>query len=136
MRNKFNKTKYNINMLKPTPESIEKNKCTHEVFAVEDGSCLTCGVNASPKKCLNPDKLIEAKATMIEHLQCMKMVANSCLSKKEIKAAQKYFDMIPLLEKIDVLYNICADALDDHTLDDVTDLYDELEYVDDDEDFK
>jgi hypothetical protein len=33
------------------------------------------------------------------------------LSKKEFKAAKKYFDMIPLLKNIDSLYHICNEEL-------------------------
>lgn len=134
MRNKFNKEKYNIKRLEVRDEDIERNKCTHEIFDKESGECAICGTEVNPNApWFNEDELISAVDTVIDHLETMKMIVNSCMSKKEIRAAQEYFDMIPLLNNIDTLYNICMEEFNNANLDIVgtynTITYDEFENI-------
>lgn len=119
MKLKFNKEKYNIKRLQPRAEDIEVNKCTHEIFSKEDGQCAVCNTVVDPNMCLDEELLTSSVDIIITHLHCMKMVVNSCMGKKEIKAAQKYFDMIPLLQNIDALYNICIEEFNNTVLDTV-----------------
>lgn len=132
MKNKFNKTKYNIERLKPRPEDIELNKCTHEIFDKDDGKCAVCETVVSPNIIFNQMELWQAIETVSDHLECMKMIVNSCMSRKEAKAAQKYFDMIPLLNNLEVLYDICIDELNTTDLD-IIDLYEPLNIFSDNE---
>lgn len=132
MKNRFNKIKYNVKRLKPRPEDIELNKCTHEIFDKETGECPVCGVIVSPDTNFNDNDLLLAAQNVIDHLESMKMIANACMSKKEIKAAQKYFDMIPLLQNVDVLLDICKEELNNTDLD-IVDLYEPIDHFDYDE---
>lgn len=106
MKNKFNKTAYNIKKLIPREEDIEFNKCTHTTD--ENGVCYLCGIEMELN--INLNDLVNSTNVLISYLETMKMIANSSLRKKEFKVAKEYFDMIPLLKNITALYDICSDA--------------------------
>lgn len=127
MKRKFNKVKYNIKKLQLRPEDIEANKCTHEVFSKEDGECAECGIVVNPDVCFDEENFTKAVDIVITHLESMKMIVNTCMTKGEIKAAQKYFNMIPLLHNIDTLYDICIEELNNTELD-IVDLYEPIDY--------
>lgn len=126
---KFNKIRYNIKRLKPRVEDIELNKCTHKMYCKEDGLCGYCGTQVSPDNIFDENglELAAAADTIIDYLECMKMIVNNCMSNKEIRATKKYFNMIPLLNNIDTLYDMCIDALNRTELE-IVDLYESIEY--------
>lgn len=108
MKRDFNKILYNIKRLKPKPEDIEANKCHHCIDEEKDDDiCILCGTEI--ERDLNFNNLTYHSNMVIQYLESMKMIANCSLTKKELKAAQKYFDMIPLLKNISNLYNICSE---------------------------
>lgn len=115
MKRKFNKAKFNIKRLSPHKEDIEKNKCTHDIFAAEDGECQECGTFINTD--LKSDELLMASAKLIQYLETMKMVINNSeLSKSEIRAAKKYTDIIPLLKNINALYDICKEQIENSSV--------------------
>ena len=103
MRTSFNEEMYNTKRLQPRNEHIEFNKCTHAVIN-ENNKCVLCGTEL--KLALKSSELLHSADVIIDYLESMKMLSNG-MSKKECKAAQKYFDMIPLLKNINNLYDIC-----------------------------
>ena len=107
---KFNKMKFNIKKLKPLPEAIELNKCIHTLLDEETGECAVCK-NKIKLELPTESDILNASTCIVNSLETMKMIVNSCMSKKEIRAAQKYFDMIPLLNNISSLYEICTEEL-------------------------
>lgn len=127
MINTFNKIKYNIKKLKPRAEDIVLNKCTHAIFCKEDGKCASCKTTVDPNVCLNETELNYAVEVIVNHLECMKMITNICMSKKEIRAAKKYFKMIPLLKNLYILYDICNDEMQSTDLN-VVDLHEPLKH--------
>ena len=117
---KFNKEKYNTKRLQPRIEDIELNKCTHEVFDKTTGECAECGTKVNISFTLiDENEFIYSVNDVIDQLESMKMIVNSCMNKQEIKAAQKYFDMIPLLKNINTLYDICKNEVELSTLDEI-----------------
>lgn len=105
----FNKNLYNAKKLKPKAEDIELNKCMH---IVEDSNeCLICGTIVN--RILDINELIDHSNNIINYLETMKMIAGYAFSKKELKTAQKYFDMIPLLKNINSLYDICNEYMEE-----------------------
>lgn len=124
MRNRFNKRNYNIKRLQPSADEIELNRCTHIVdVESEKYECLLCGTII--KQNLDIENFINSAFNVAEYLETMKMVANNSLSRKEYKAAQKYFDMIPYLRNIRALYNICEEANNTITEPEYDDEFDE-----------
>ena len=119
MKRKFSREKFIIESLKPRPEDIIFNRCTHQIFDKETGECATCKTIINPNMCFDKTELMTATDTVIENLECMKMIVNSCMDKKVVRAAQKYFDMIPLLQNIYALYDICNEELEDSNLETV-----------------
>lgn len=120
MFSKFSKAKYNARRLRPRAEDIVFNLCTHEIIDKEEGLCAICGTEVDLKYNFYQTGDIERAAeTLINSLECMKMITNSCLSKKEKKAAQYYFDIIPLLKNITTLHDICSEALESASFDEV-----------------
>ena len=104
----FKQQKYNIKRLQPKVRDIELNKCTH-CIEEDDLICWICGEEIELN--LNYNELIESADTIIRQLETMKFISNLTMTKKEFKAAKKYFDMIPLLKNITELYNICDENL-------------------------
>lgn len=125
---KFNKEKHNIKRLQPRVEDIELNKCTHEIFDKTTGECALCGTKVSIDfSWFKENEFTESIDNVIDELESMKMIINSCMGDKEIKAAQKYFNMIPLLKNIGALYdickeNVCISSLDTVDLDNFIDM--------------
>lgn len=106
MKTNFNIRKRNIKRLRPRPEDIELNKCTH--YLGEDGRCSICGIELETEIVL--EDLYTSSETIIDYLETLKMLSEYVLTKKERKAAQRYFNMIPLLKNIIGLYDVCNDA--------------------------
>ena len=104
-RKYFNKEKFNIERLQPQKEIIEMNNCTH--LNLKNNRCEDCGIYLEEE--MNLDELVEAGQVITGYLETMKMVANVTLSKKEMKVAQKYFDMLPLLYNLTELYEVCEE---------------------------
>ena len=121
---KFNKTKYNIRRLQPAAVDVELNKCNHLLDSESESyDCVLCGININPN--LNIDKIKTSASILVEQLETLKIVANGCLNRRELKECQKYFDMIPLLKNIGALYSVCEDSNIINTEDDE---YDELDF--------
>lgn len=104
-RRKFNPDRANYEAIKPSKYDKELNKCTHPDVD-EAGICRICD------SVLNTDmelgELEIAASTLISYLESMKMQINkSCSSRKIKHEANKYFDMIPYLENITDLYEVC-----------------------------
>ena len=104
----FNKEKLNIETLKPQAKDIELNKCTHIMYDEDTKICEDCGVNLNLE--LSEDELITMANNLITYLETLKMVINLCGSKKEIRAMQKYFNMIPLLKNIKNVHYVCEES--------------------------
>jgi len=104
MRKIFNQIKYNVKKLKPSNVDIERNKCTHYEYSEYDGTCSICGIKINLK--IDREDMIKSSNNLISYLETLKMIVNNYGSKKEIKAAQKYFDMIPLLLHISNLHDV------------------------------
>jgi hypothetical protein len=101
--------KYHTTKMQPKLEDIELNKCIHNAENI-DSKCPICGSKIDTN--MDLEKLLSSADTLISYLETMKMVSNTVLTSKEIKAAQKYFDMIPLLKNIESIYNICKDEFE------------------------
>ena len=104
---KFSKEKYTISKLKPKPLTVEANKCTHQNYNIDDNYCTECGRELN----LNLDhvNLLVHTSEVVNYLETFKMLMNAYGTRKEIKAAQKYFDMIPLLLNIGKLHDVCRE---------------------------
>ena len=102
----FNEEKFNVKKLQPKATDIELNKCTHECFDKYTGECALCGYKLH-FDIHDPKELYKSVNYLIEKLEAFKTIMYSCGSDKEISAAKKYFDIIPLLKNIDSLHNIC-----------------------------
>lgn len=105
----FDKANYNVKRLKPKAEDIELNKCRHMINSADDDKCILCGTDIDIE--LSSNELIYAADTLVDYLESMKLIANYFLSNKENRAAQKYFNMIPLLKNITELYIICSEEV-------------------------
>jgi hypothetical protein len=111
---KIKKSKFNVEKLKPADNMWDK--CGHSVFCQETGECDICGAILNTK--INADKLEESIEYIISSLEYYKMIMyNTKSTKAEIKAANKYFKMIPLLENIFSLSNVCDDKLKKYSMD-------------------
>ena len=102
---KLNKITSNVKKLKPNKIHMELNKCNHIVENFEQDTCPICNAEITPK--LSIGHLEDITNDLVKYLETMKMITNCTLSKTEIKATKKYFDMIPLLKNINALYDIC-----------------------------
>ena len=107
MNKRFNLIKCNAKKLKPKREHVKMNKCTHSIVN-NDNVCLVCGWNINTD--LNLDEFLRSADVVADYLETMKMIiSNTCCTRAERKAAQKYFNMIPLLSNIESLYKISYD---------------------------
>ena len=120
MKKQFDQEKYNVKKLQPKATDIELNKCTHLYFDKDSGECLMCGYNLD----FNVHDLEELQKSanyLVKNLETFKTILYSCGSIKEIVAAKKYFDMIPLLKNIDALHSIGIDMLINSSQDPIED---------------
>lgn len=106
----FNTEKYNLARLKPLAIDVELNKCTHSSFNEATGHCEECGV--APIIEMDMASLAIATKVVIGHIETYKMIGK-CLTKKERKLAQKYFDMIPLLKNLNSLHDVCEERYEE-----------------------
>jgi hypothetical protein len=105
---RFNEEKYFVKKLQPKATDIELNKCTHECFDKDTGECALCSYMLK-FDIHDEEELYKSVKYLIERLETFKTIMYSCGSAKEIAAAKKYFDMIPLLKNIGSLNDICID---------------------------
>lgn len=110
MKKQFNEEKYNIKKLQPKATDLELNKCTHLYFDKDSGECMMCGYKLD-FNIHDLEELQKSANYLIKNLETFKTILCSCGSVKEIAAAKKYFDMIPLLKNIDALHSIGIDML-------------------------
>ena len=104
-RRKFNQDRANYEAIKPSRYDKELNKCAHPDVD-EAGICKVCD------SVLNTDmdlgELEMTACTLVSYLESMKMQINKSCNNRKIKhEANKYFDMIPYLENITDLYEVC-----------------------------
>ena len=105
---KFNHEKLNIARLKPNATDVELNKCTHMFIDEETSTCTVCGKHITCDIAFD-EETSKAIDLVIDKLESLKMVMNELSSKKELKIAQPYFDMIPLLKNLESLQNVVVD---------------------------
>ena len=108
MKKLFNQEKLNIERLKPKAEDVELNKCDHMLIDEETSTCTICGKHITCNIAYD-EETNKAVNTIIDMLESLKMVMNEVSSKKELKVAQSYFDMIPLLKNLSSLEKVVVD---------------------------
>lgn len=101
----FSSEKLNIERLKPKAIDIELNKCTHLSIDEQTSTCTICGKHVSCNIAFD-EETDKAIALIIDKIESLKMVMSELGTSKELKIAQPYFNMIPLLNNLESLQDV------------------------------